>query len=442
MTSGRRDLGELRDLVDRFFDGTLDAAGIAKIDHLIVHDQASLQAYVERFDFHGELIEQADCRSPEETSLAVLTRFSDACEIRESRSRRRLKILMTVCTLMTAVGLGWLYYSVILVPPPLGTIASLSTELQSDRKLELGQIVRWGQTIQISQGVVSLQLADVMIDLVGPVSVKLERQGEVYLNDGTVVARVEPAGKGFTVRTQDAEVVDLGTEFLVHRDAREGTHVSVRQGEAHAKLLDWRGASTKVIELTASRTAELNRATEVVKETAYDVDRFLPVDRTRKGIRRLTGTLRTLMDVPASLESDQLTTPNHILIIPERQVHLDAPLTVNTISGPLTIPAGTTVSSYLIHYDPTDAVSFAPRGSVTFFGQIAGIIGTSAPLAQTDPLFGNSNVQFEQQEFRQLELDEDELQFSEDRKTVSFYFGVSPPRFIDEARILVIDSDQ
>lgn len=432
---------ELRELVDRLFDDRIDDAGIARIDQLIVNDPACLQTYVERLDFHGELVEQADRRSPEATTVGVLNRFSDACEAREARLHWRTNMFMIVCSLLMAVGLGSVYYSAVLVPAPIGTVASLSTDLQTEIPLELGQFVRWGQTIQVSQGIASLQLPGVIVDLVGPVSLKLERKNRVFLTDGTVVAKVEPDGIGFMIRTPDTEVVDLGTEFLVHRDPHQGTHVSVRKGEAHATLLDWRGTPTKVIELTASRAVELNHSTEVLKEVAYSVERFTPVDRSRKGIRRLTGALRTVAGIPASLASDQLITPNHLLVIPEQQILLTSPLTVESISGSVTIPAGATVSSYLIHYDPTDAVSFAPRGAVNFFGKIAAIIGHSSGLVKTDSLFGQPETMFESQDFRELELDEDEILISDDKKTASFYFGVSPPEFLDEARILVIDAE-
>lgn len=441
MNNSPSPIEELRELVDRLFDDRIDNSGIARIDQLIISDPACLQTYVERLDFHGELIEQADRRSPEVTTLEVLNRFSDACEARESRLQWRLNLFMIACSLLLAVGLGTVYYSAVLVPAAVGTVASLSTDLQTETSLELGQLVRWGQTVQVSQGIVSLQLPGVMVDLVGPVSLKLERKNRVFLTDGTVIAKVEPDGIGFMIRTPDTEVVDLGTEFLVHRDPQQGTHVSVRKGEAHATLLDWRGTPTKVIELTASRAVQLNHSTEVLKEVAYSAERFAPVDRSRKGIRRLTGALRTGAGIPTSLASDQLTTPNHLLAIPEQQIILTAPLTVESISGPVTIPAGTTVSSYLIHYDPTDAVSFAPRGAVTFLGKIAAIIGSSSGLAGTDSLFGQSETAFESQNFRELELEEDEILISDDQKTVSFYFGVSPPEFLDEARILVIDAE-
>jgi hypothetical protein len=44
---------------------------------------------------------------------------------------------------------------------------------------------------------------------------------------------------------------------------------------------------------------------------------------------------------------------------------------------------------------------------------------------------------FERQSFREIEPEEDEIHISDDRMTISFYFGLSPPAFLDEVRILV-----
>jgi len=440
MSTHSSPVDELRRLTDLLFDGQIDASGLTRIDHLIVNDQRCLQAYVEQLDFHAELLDQADLKSSEAAALDVLRNFSVTCAAQESLRQWRMNFMLLAATLLVATGLGRLYYSSVLVPSPVGTVASLSTDLQADRPYELGQIVRWGQTIQVTSGVISLQLADVTVDVVGPASLKLEQKRRVYLSNGTVVAKVDPAGTGFTVRTPDSEVIDLGTEFLVQHETQNGTYVSVRRGEAHAKLLDWRGIPTKIIELTASRAAVIQRTSEVARETEYSPERYRPVDQSRKGIRRLTGTLRTVSDLPANLASGQLTTPNHMLVIPEQQVTLEADLTVASLNGPITIPRGTTVSSYLIHYDPTDAVSFAPRGSVSFHGNVIAVVSSISGLLATDSQLGLRGAQFESQKFRELESDEDEVQLSDDKKTVSFFFGSDPPEFLDECRILVIDA--
>jgi len=436
-------IDEMRQLVDLMFDQQIDARGMERMQTLMSQNQECLQAYVQWLDFHCELLDQSDQKSAEAVTFDMLQQLSVSRPPEEARYYWKAILWLVACQILLAAGLGWAYYSTILVPPAVGTIASLSTDLQSSSKpLELGQIIRLRQTILLSRGIATIQLPHLMLDIVGPASMRFERGNRVSLSYGTIVAKVQPEGIGFTVKTPETEVVDLGTEFLVEHTSEHGTHVSVRRGTAQAKVFDWHGTPTRVLDLTASRAAQIQQSSRTAKEVGYSAERYRPVDQSRAGIHRLTGALRTISETPASLASEQLTTPNHMLVIPERQVVLPSELIVDGFSGPVTLPAGATVSSYLIHYDPTALIYFAPRGAVTFGGNISALIVGSAGLSATDDLFGLPGVAFESREFRQLELDEDEIQVSDDRKTISFFFGMSPPEFLDQVRILVIEGSE
>lgn len=438
MNTPRPSIDEMYQLVDELYDGNATSSNLARIESLILQSPRNLQAYVERFDFHCELLEQADHQPAELAALNVLHQSVLTTARRENHQQWRRGLLLVVCTLVVAAGMGWAFYSAVFSRIPVGTIASLSTDLKEKSSLlELGQVVHLRETISIRAGIVSIQLPEVMVDLIGPGSVRFERQG-LSLSRGTVIATVAPKGIGFTIRTPEVEAMDLGTEFLVRHQPGEGSYVSVRRGAARAQQLDWRGEPVKVLDLTTSRAARFQQSDGVAKEVEYSVNDYLLVERSRGGIQRLSGAIRTNSGVPASLAGNQLTTPNHLLVVPEREVTLDSDLTVTSLSGPVTIPAGTTVGSYLIHYDPTFIIHSAPRGAVTFSGEIAAVIASSAELNVTDALFGLSQTQYESQSFRELELDEDEVRVSDDRKTVSFFFGITPPELLDEARILVV----
>lgn len=434
-------IAEMQSLIDDLFHGRLDNAGMERIESLIVQDQALLQLYIEELDLHCELVEQADQRPPDVAAVSGMRRYSDSCALKQSRQTFRINLLLSIASLLVAIGMGWGIYSAVIVPSPVGTVASLSSETQSSPTLALGQILRAGQTIHLNHGVVSIQLKDVMVDLVGPVTATLTRSTRLSLRHGTVISRVETGGKGFSVITPNGEVVDLGTEFLVRYTPSEGTYVSVRRGEVHARSIDWRGTPTQAVGLTTARAAKISPSSETVQEIAFSKEEYQKVDRSRGGIRRITGAIRTPDSIPTSLKSEQLTTPNQMLIIPERQnVVLEEPLTVETLSGITTLPKGSVISSYLIHYDPTSAVRFAPRGGVTFFNEISAIVVSNSGLRSTDALFGLPETTFESRDFRELELEEDEILLSDDRKTVSFYWGVSPPYYLDQARVLVRES--
>lgn len=433
---------EVRELAEAMFDGIIDNKGLARLDELIVHDSSCRATYLELINLHGELFCQANFHSDEQAALGVLRDFRRAYDRQERRTRRRTITYTATSVLVFCSLFGWFFLTRVFQPVTLGSVAFLTNNARlRSGELELGHVLRTGKTLAIDEGIISLQLQNVLLDLIGPAELKLAAMNQVQLQQGTLTARVLPGGEGFTVKTPDAEVIDLGTEFLVRYDSREGTDVSVRRGRAQASLLNPQGEPVRMLELTAMRSAHLLQRANTINEIDFRPEVFQVTDESRGGIRSLNGGVRTTTTRQGSYCRDQVLTPNHLLIIPERQnVQLDANLVLNGIEGSTRIPAGSVVSSYLIHFDPGREGIFAPRGSITFFGTIAAVVGRSPDLAATDARFGLEETVYETAAFRGLELDADEIRLSDDRQTLGFFFGVSPPHYLDEARIFVVTS--
>lgn len=434
---------EVRALTDALFDGQADGAQMKRLESLILSDLSCLQAYVQHINFHGVISQMARNRTPEESAMAVLQEFARAVRLRD-RKERWVWSLLTIgmtCSLLLIAGVIFVRLG-IFRSSPLATISSLSTDVRtSTGSMELGRVIRKGESMTVTDGILSLQLPHVMVDVLGPATFQLEGPGRLALKAGTLVAKVEPQGAGFTVRTPTAEVVDFGTEFRVQHLPAKGTDVSVRQGRVQASLLNQLGQATQLLELTDHRAAEFPMFAEAAREVNFQSQDFTPVDRSRGGIRSIDGMLRTSPDAPVSLLNGQVLTHNQILIIPEQQnVLLDRDLLLDGLEGPVQIPAGSSVSSYLVHYDPPADLSRAPRGAVTLIDQVTAIVTKTTDLAATDALFGLPGTQFESASYRGLELgpDEDQVQISRDRHTVSFHFDMSPPQNLDEVRMLVV----
>jgi len=440
MSSMSGPLDEIRFLTDAMFDGQINASQLQRLEGLIVNNPACLQAYLEVVNLHGALIRQADHQTDEQTVMTVLQEFSDACERREIRNRRREIMIMAASVLVACGFCGWLFLGEAFRPAPLGNITHLTNNVNLDSgQAELGQLLRQGATVSVAQGVLSIELGNVIVDLQGPAELKLDDIKQVQLLRGTLTARARPGGEGFTVRTPDAEVVDLGTEFLVRYHATTGTDVSVRRGRAKASLLDRAGQPTKMLELTATRAVHLDAFQATLAESPFEPEPFERIDRARGTIRSISGHLRTIGEPPASLVSEVTTTPNFMLVIPERQnVILSENLKMDTLTGPMVLPAGSTVSSYLVHYDPTSLARYAPRGAITFFGKISAVLVDGKTLTATDALFGLAGIVYEKHDFRGLELNADEIRLSDDKETVSLFFGMESPTYLDQMRILVL----
>jgi len=440
MMPSSRQTAEIRDLADAMFDGRIDANGIDRLEKLLAEDPASLQAYLEMINLHGELLHQADSQTDREAVLSVLQDFTLACERRQA-DRFRKTLFLSVSAVCGLICLAvWGLFAEAFRPVPLANVAHLTSDASLESgSAELGQVIRQGETLSIKKGVISLQLEHALIDVVGPAEFRLEQAQQIFLHQGRLVAQVLPQGEGLTVRTPDAEVVDLGTEFQVTHSPQNGSEVSVRRGRARASLLDWQGRPTKTLELTANRAVQLRPEENISREIAYEPELFDWIDERRGGIRSLDGNVRTLGYPVRSFRSNRVTTPSYLLIVPEQQnIRLEKDLEIHGLDGPVRIPAGSLVSSYLAHFDPTDLGIVAPRGAVTFFGTIAAVVGSAKELAATDAQFGLKNTFYETASFRQIETDADEIRLSADRKVFSFFFGAEPPHYLDEARILVI----
>ncbi|HWL09618.1 MAG TPA: FecR domain-containing protein [Planctomicrobium sp.] len=434
-------LVEVRVLAGSLFDGTLSLKEMERLEVLIVNDPACLQTYVEMVNLHSDLVGEAERQSDEQTVLRTLREFTRTCERRQTRKDRR-NIALTVAGAASLCGvLGWFLIGANFKPASMGNVAHLTSNVSlKSNDLQLGQILRQGSTISVAEGIVSVELSNVMIDLIGPAEVTLIGRKQVQLSQGALSAHVFPGGEGFTVRTPDAEVVDQGTEFLVDYDPKRGTEVAVRQGRAQASLLNAQGTPAMTLELTTNRSARFNLPQALMEETIFEPTQFERIDQTRGQIRSVIGPLRTASEIPQSLQSQQTTTPSQILIIPERQnITLDKELSVATVTGTVVIPAGQVVSSYLLHYDPTSKATFVPRGSVTFFGKVAAAIVSSKALNETDGMFGLAETTYDTHDgFRGLESDVDQVQISGDQRTVSVFFGVAPPQYLDQVRVLVL----
>lgn len=429
---------EARQFADAVYDRRITPAAWQRLDELITNDLGCLQAYIERIDFHGALLDHAIERHPGNPAVAAMNQIARNTARQERQKAWGMSFLLATCALLMVGAFSWLVFQFRQLPPGVGTVANLTIDLKADASTELGQVVRQGSLFSLSEGIASLQLPNVLMDIMGGSQVRMTSAREVELFQGSVHAAVEPGGEGFTVRTPDSRIVDLGTEFVVSYSPGKGTEISVRKGRVQASLLDRQGVPLKMLEITTERSATISQRENSIREMNFIPAPFLEIDKVRGTIQSIDGTLRTVHEPPPSLAQGQLPTPNQILVIPERQgVVLENDLEVTGIFGPVTIPAGTAVSSYLIHYEPDHRTNSAPRGAVTFHGRITAVLADSGQLARTDKEFGLPGTIYEKSGFRELELDEDEVRVSDDQKTASFYFGVSGGQSLDQARLLI-----
>jgi ferric-dicitrate binding protein FerR (iron transport regulator) len=111
----------------------------------------------------------------------------------------------------------------------------------------------------------------VRLVLESPATIDLESIGRARLERGRVVAHVPPEGRGFTVDTNRARLVDLGTEFGVGIRENGETEVQVFLGEVIAECKDTTGA-TRSHRLEAGKAVSIAGSPEAIP---FEPDRFV-----------------------------------------------------------------------------------------------------------------------------------------------------------------------
>jgi len=149
-----------------------------------------------------------------------------------------------------------------------------------------------------------------------------------------------------------------------------------------------------------------------------------------------------LVAAPASLSEGRLELPDRMAaVFVERQnVVLPEDVFVNLTSTGMVlgsghfsnawIPAGTTVDSYLLHFDPIGQpqADVTTWGSLSFDNQVLGIVLTSPALDLSDAILGHPHTAYPTGVFgRSFDWGlEDVVELSHDRKTVTALMRARP----------------
>jgi hypothetical protein len=302
MSETSRDFGELRRLLDRLMLGTLDAAGHAKLDELVVADIAARRQYIERMFLIGEL----GYRLGNVAATANLPWQAAVQPALPSLPKVRLVIppfiqRRPVTWSILAAGLLFAAYVTLISwgmldsgldrdvvatggahvenqkseirnqqseAAPVATIRD-SVDAQwsrSTNKLEIRNQkseISQGEPLAIDSGLVELQLKQgVTLLIEGPADWTIDGQNNATLKRGKLVAKVPQQAIGFTVTTPTAKIVDLGTEFGVEVVPTGTTDVQVFAGVVEVQCQPTDSQPSQVTRLTQGQALRLDRGSE------------------------------------------------------------------------------------------------------------------------------------------------------------------------------------
>ena len=307
--------------------------------------------------------------------------------------------------------------------------------------------------ITTQQGAVAILQAPCAVELI-------DHPNALRLHDGKMVGRCETRlSRGFSVLTDHARVVDLGTVFGVEQ--MDGiTRASVFEGEVVVTSAGPEASDAQPVYLKQGQSAQVDQLSRVERFTPAAQSRFVRDIKPVAQPPQVTGQIEYRPSLPTSIAPGDFESDRISLFAEKRSVVLENALRV-TLTQPgsydyfappsrksPTIAAGLSVDSYLVHCDLIGRrQSATPRTATIRFDQpIVGVLAHSSDLMKTDRLFAAAGVDYGQWTSeegnnlgrgleRVINQPADIVELSEDRKTltVTLVGGLA----IDQLRILV-----
>lgn len=320
-----------------------------------------------------------------------------------------------------------------------------------------------GQPVTLTHGYAKLRFeneAEVILE--GPCVFQPLSGSRIRLDSGRLygVCQTERS-RGFTVRAGDAQIVDLGTRFGVVVDSTNRAHpvaeVHVYEGSVAVGPASVGVSGDPPTRLSANEAGRVDIRTGTIEPIAFD-SRAGHVSWHRLAWKPVVidGQVRFESDAPVSLRKGDYEHAAAVrLLLEKHDVILRSALPVDFVGpGAITseqlseaqadgrpaLPAGSPVTSYLIHGDSVGDDTLEARGSVTFPGRIVGVIAVHDGLVASDKLLGLDGVRYYNADDTYPRgiadpLDDDTIRISDDRRTLEFeyLFGSA----IDQVRVLV-----
>lgn len=470
--------------IDQYLLGQATAEDVEVLNKLLAEDEQMRKLYRFRVALDGGYREAA-IRS--ESSKTMVDGSSANIEAKQSSRKSFLYGFAVAAASLAAVGLfavtQWSLFdretptskpSFASGSPVARLVASVDADWRDIEPMP-GTLLETG-TYSLDAGTVELEFnRGARVTLQGPSRFELKNANLLHVSFGNLIARIPEEAIGFTITTDETEVVDLGTEFGLRVGEERQTEVHVIEGLVevferpgfNADSPDERSAESIRIEQGQAIRWKVNEGEKLASEVipARSIRGVLGGKRrSALGLTFLQGNIR-LKEIVSANELKSSTT-SWIEVIPEKSgVLLEQEIPATLISpgnyrlfgeSGHVVPAGTRVDSYLIHFRSAQPVPI--RGVIKFDQRIVGLVCVASQLAATDAIVGRPGVEYPvgSKLHRGLEpralagnrkpgkgggLMSDEVTASNDMKTLGLSVNVDPVQGVDQLRVLVLSKD-
>ncbi len=389
MSSENNSFPRIDDLAQRVADGIAGEDAIAELDALMREDPQARRRYLETVQLHLAL-ERKAARGTLAPESERTVPFFPASKIPRGIGR----ILAIAAAIALVAGLTWS----VLRPKPLAEIVEAKNVVWEGQAIA-GDGIEAGQKIRLVSGNLELLTSSgVRLKLRGPCDAVFKDNMRLMLTSGDVFADVSPKGHGFKVLTASVDIVDYGTQFGVRAGLGKDVEVHVFEGEVGV------GKEKETNRLTLAQAASFSKEGELDGWIQPDYEGFA-APQLAPGILSVSSDVRWQPDQPPSLARGKFKTGDSIsLILESRNTVLKKPLKITFDSGKRgtntafstherTLPAGTKIDSYLLHFDPSADIENAD-GRIRFDRRIVGVIAREDQLIASDKILGRKGTSY------------------------------------------------
>jgi hypothetical protein len=193
------------------------------------------------------------------------------------QNRQTSRVSLYVAIVSTAAMVLMMVYVHLNPRPAQQQVAVLSDTMNAEwfnpeHARRKGDRLMTGQGAEVlTAGVLKLLYDDgVEVVIEAPAEYELLTSTEIALHRGRLFAAVSEAGKGFTVRTQNSRIIDLGTEFGVEATSRGDTELHVFKGRT-TLIAGFSKKEKELVEVSAEQARRVDFLNAGIK--AIELDR-------------------------------------------------------------------------------------------------------------------------------------------------------------------------
>lgn len=264
----------IHDLINKSLDGTITPSEFEELSRLIKSDSQCADYYVSSIQIHYAFTKarrlfrehMGDTLSDSGVLLQKLAEYEKTAPVipiekvriqaeplpdaAPKAAVRRISKLPIITAIASCAAL-LLVFAYVYLNPQAAEVATLVDSIgaewsDAESSMPVGaRLLTEQKPMILSQGIIKvLYDNDVEVVLEGPAEFQIRSVKELSLKTGSLFTRVSDAGKGFTILTQHARIVDLGTEFGVSADTQNKTQLHVFKGKTTLKPLADKTAKT------------------------------------------------------------------------------------------------------------------------------------------------------------------------------------------------------